>query len=163
MTRRSGIHPCLPVPLLEQRRLMTLGRLALAELTGDNPGQALADLHAAASVLRELVAGDRFTADARQTAQDARQAVESVWAGATLPAAALGPAMAAVELLESALPLVTLRRLEVAKVAAQGDRLRRAPADSERQAAPAAISERGSERETESRAGMGNGSAPCES
>lgn len=163
MTRRPGIHPCLPVPRDEQRRLLTLARLALAELPGDNPAQALADLHAAARVLCELLHSERFSDDARQTAQDARRAVESVWAGTTPPRAALGPAMAAVELLESVLPLVTLRRLEAAKVAAQGDRLRREPGDSERQAAPAAISERGSERETVSGAGKGNGSAPCES
>ena len=50
----------------------------------------------------------------------ARQAVESAMAGTALPAAALGPATAAVELLELVLPLVTWRRLEAAKVATRG-------------------------------------------
>ncbi len=108
------------MPPAERQRIALVCRLALAELTGADPAQALTDLHAAARVLRELVAGDRFTDDARQTAQEARQAVESAMAGTALPAAALGPATAAVELLELVLPLVTWRRLEAAKVATRG-------------------------------------------
>lgn len=118
MKRTPGIHPCLGVPRREQQRLSLVGRLALAELHAGQAGQALVDLQAVAQICRLLTAGDRFTDDARQAAQEARQAVESVWAGTTLPAAALGPGVAAVELLESVLPLVTWRRLEAAKVAA---------------------------------------------
>lgn len=118
MRRRPGIHPCLPVPEHERRRLVTLAHIAFAELQAGDPAQALVDLHAVALVAAELLAGDRFSEDARQAALEAAGAIAAARAGTTPCAAAIAPAMAAVELLEAALPLVTWRRLEAAKVAA---------------------------------------------
>lgn len=111
-------HPCLPVPLDEQRRLLTVARLALYELQAGQADQALIDLRAVVAVCQVLLAGDRFTEDARRAAQEAAQAIESAQAGTTPPAAAIGPATAAVDLFEQLLRQATLRRLHDAQDAA---------------------------------------------
>jgi hypothetical protein len=96
-----------------------VGRLALAELHAGQAGQALVDLQAVAQICRLLTAGDRFTDDARQAAQEAAQAIAAARAGTAPPSTAIAPAMAAVELLEAALPHVPWRRLAAAKAAAE--------------------------------------------
>ncbi len=110
-------HPCLPIPARERLRLALTARLALAELHAGPGAQALGDLHDAALLLCELLAAERFTDEARQTAQEAAQAIAAARAGAIPPAAVLGPAAALVDLFERALPLVTMRAFEAARVA----------------------------------------------
>ena len=70
-------HPCWPVPLAEQRRLVTVARLALHELLTGDADQALVDLLAVGGVVAALL--DHYTVE------DGRLAPGSdLWMGALL-------------------------------------------------------------------------------
>ena len=120
MRRPLRLHPCLGVPLHEQRRLSTVARWALLELHSGRTDQALHDLQAAAAVTAALVAGGRFTDDARKTAQEAAQALEAVRVNTIASPGAIAKATAVVDLLEQVLRVTTLRRLHAAQDAAAG-------------------------------------------
>ena len=97
-----------------------MARWALLELHSGRTDQALHDLQAAAAVTAALVAGGRFTDDARKTAQEAAQALEAVRVNTIASPGAIAKATAVVDLLEQVLRVTTLRRLHAAQDAAAG-------------------------------------------
>ena len=110
-------HPCWPVPLAEQRRLVTVARLALHELQAGDADQALVDLHAVVGVVSELL--HRYhVEDGRQALLQAAGALESVRQGKGGHAAAVAACEPLVTLFDGLLRLVTLRRLHDAQDAA---------------------------------------------
>ncbi len=77
-------HPCWPVPLAEQRRLVTVARLALHELQAGQAEQAMIDLQAVVDVVSELL-HNYHVEDGPQTALQAAGALAGVEAGTTTP------------------------------------------------------------------------------
>jgi len=93
MKRGRRVYPCWPIPAREQRRLALLARLALADMQSDQPNHALVDLLAVALLAllcRPLLAGDRFTQEARQAVEDAAQTRSETSRQASLPLTPLG-------------------------------------------------------------------------
>ena len=110
-------HPCWPVPLDEQRRLVTVARLALHELQDGAADQALVDLAAVVDVVSELL-HNYHVEDGPQTALQAAGALAGVEAGTTTTAAAAAACEPLVTLFDGLLRQVTLRRLHDAQDAA---------------------------------------------
>ena len=110
-------HPCWPVPLAEQRRLVTVARLALHELQAGQAEQALIDLEAVAGIVGELLS--HYTAeDGRQAVLQAAGALESALQGKGSHADAAAACEPLVTLFDGLLRQVTLRRLHDAQDAA---------------------------------------------
>ena len=115
--RPTRCHPFLPVPLAEQRRLVTVARLALHELQAGDADQALVDLQAVVDVVSELL--HRYhVEDGRQAVLQAAGALESAVQGKGSHADAAAACEPLVTLFEGLLRQVTLRRLHDAQDAA---------------------------------------------
>ena len=110
-------HPCWPVPLAEQRRLVTVARLALHELLTGDADQALVDLLAVGVVVAALLQSYHVE-DGRQAVLQAAGALESAVQGEGSHAAAAAACEPLVTLFEGLLRQVTLRRLHDAQDAA---------------------------------------------
>ena len=104
------------MPLAEQRRLVTVARLALHELQA-GADQALVDLAAVVDVVSELL-HNYHVEDGPQTALLAAGALESVQQGKGGHAAAVAACEPLVTLFDGLLRQVTLRRLHDAQDAA---------------------------------------------
>ena len=114
---RGRPHPCLPVPLAEQRRLVTVARLALHELQAGDADQALVDLQAVVEVVAELL--HRYhVEDGRQAVLQAAGALESAVQGKGSHADAAAACEPLIEVFAGLLRVVTLRRLHDAQDAA---------------------------------------------
>lgn len=116
MNHAPRLHPCLPVPHAEQRRLAAVAHLALIELRAGQAVQALADLRAMTIVVSELLR-HYHAEDGARTCQEAAAALASVDAGTTTAAAAAAVCAPLVEVFVDLLCVCTLRRLEDAKAA----------------------------------------------
>ena len=116
--RAPPLHPCLPVPLDDQKRLNLLARLSLEELRAGRAEQALVDLAAIVLVSRHLAASDRFTEDARRAVEDAAQALQSVEAGTTSAEDAVDACGRLAGVFEQLLLVATGRRFQAAQAAA---------------------------------------------
>ncbi|MBK8104200.1 MAG: hypothetical protein IPK42_01090 [Betaproteobacteria bacterium] len=105
------------MPLAEQRRLVTVARLALHELQAGQAEQAMIDLQAVVDVVSELL-HNYHVEDGPQTALQAAGALAGVEAGTTTTAAAAAACEPLVTLFDGLLRQVTLRRLHDAQDAA---------------------------------------------
>ncbi len=110
-------HPCWPVPLAEQRRLVTVARLALHELQAGAADQALVDLQAVVEVVAALLQSYHVQ-DGQQAVLQAAGALESALQGKGSHAAAAAACEPLVTLFDGLLRVVTLRRLHDAQDAA---------------------------------------------
>jgi hypothetical protein len=110
---RAGprLHPCLPVPAAERRRLATAAHLALAAMLADEAQAAWVDLPAAVAVAAAVL--DKLTAheDARQAIDRAADALVAT-AGLSTPSDEAKAACSAfLPYYEAILATVTWRRL----------------------------------------------------
>jgi hypothetical protein len=110
-------HPCWPVPLAEQRRLVTVARLALHELQAGDADQALVDLDAVVDVVSELL-HNYHVEDAPQTVLQAAGAIESALQDRGSHADAAAACEPLIEVFAGLLCVVTLKRLHDAQDAA---------------------------------------------
>jgi hypothetical protein len=104
-------HPCLAVPLAEQRRLLLAAHLALHDMLADKAQGAWMDLPAAVAVAAEVLDGLDLEGDARRAVQRAGEALVST-AGLPTPTDEAKSACGAfLPYYEGILAAVTWRRL----------------------------------------------------
>ena len=100
---------------------LTVAQWSLLELHAGHGDQAIVDLQAAATVATLLLAGGDYTAEAQEAVKSAAAALQSLRQGQGSHAAAAVACEPLIEVFETLLRQVTLRRLHLAQDAAAVD------------------------------------------